>query len=64
MGILDDMKDKAAGLVGGHAEQVDQGIDKAVEVIDDKTGGGHTEQIEGAADKAKDVLGGLGDDQS
>lgn len=52
MGILD----KAKGLVGEHEEQVKEGIDKAADVADEKTGGKHTDAIEGAADKAKEAV--------
>jgi hypothetical protein len=53
MGIFDKAKD----LAGEHGEQVDQGIDKAAELIDEKTGGQHTEQIEQGAQQAKDAMG-------
>ena len=41
MGIFDKAKD----LLNEHSDKVDQGIDKAAELIDQKTGGQHTEQI-------------------
>ena len=41
MGIFDKAKD----LLNEHNDKVDQGIDKAAEIIDQKTGGEHTEQI-------------------
>ena len=31
-------------------------IDKAADVVDDKTGGEHTDKIDTAADKAKDLV--------
>ena len=52
MGLLDKIK----GALQGKAKQVNDGIDKAADVADDKTGGKYTEQIDGAADKAKDLL--------
>ncbi len=52
MGLLDTIK-KA---LRGKEEQVDSGIDKVADVVDDKTGGKHTEKIDDAADKAKDIV--------
>jgi MT0933-like antitoxin protein len=52
MGFLDTVK-KA---LRGKEKQVDAGIDKAADVVDDKTGGKHTETIDDAADKAKDIV--------
>ena len=51
MSILDTVK-KA---LKGKGKQVDSAIDKAAEVIDDKTGGKHTDKIDSVAEKAKDV---------
>lgn len=45
MGLLD----KAKQLVGEHDEQVKEGIDKAADVVDEKTGEKYTEKIEDAA---------------
>jgi hypothetical protein len=58
MGILDKVK----GLLGQHEEKVDDAIDKAADVVDDKTGGKHTDKIETAADKAHEVVDKLTDD--
>lgn len=52
MGLLDTLK-KA---LKGKEKQVDAGIDKVADVVDDKTGGQHTEKIEDAADKAKEIV--------
>jgi len=57
MGLLDSIK-KA---LGGKSDEVSKGIDKAADVVDDKTGGKHTDTIDGVADKAKDVVEGLDD---
>jgi len=53
---LGDITDKAKGLLEEHADKVDEGIDKAAELADDKTGGKYSDQIDTAADKLKDVL--------
>lgn len=52
MGIFDKAKD----ALSDHNEQVDQGIDKAADIIDEKTGGQHTEQIEQGAEQAKNLM--------
>lgn len=52
MGIFDKAKD----LLNQHSDKVDQGIDKAAEVIDQKTGGQHTEQINQGAEQAKRAM--------
>ncbi|HYI56959.1 MAG TPA: antitoxin [Microlunatus sp.] len=57
MGIFDKAKD----LLNKHDDKVDQGIDKAAEIIDQKTGGQHTEQIRQGAQQAKDATGNAGD---
>jgi hypothetical protein len=58
MGFLDKLK----GLVGGHKNQSEQGIDKAAEVADEKTEGSHTAQIDSAAEKGKEGIDKLGDE--
>lgn len=50
MGIFDKAKD----LLGEHEEVVDQGIDKAADFADEKTGGQYTEQIDQGAEVVKD----------
>lgn len=50
MGIFDKAKDMASD----HSEQVDQGIEKGGDTVDDRTGGKYSEQIDkgqSAADK-------------
>jgi ABC-type transporter Mla subunit MlaD len=51
MGLLDTIK----SALKGKDKEIDAGIDKAADVVDDKTGGQHTEKIDDAAEKAKDV---------
>jgi hypothetical protein len=48
--------DKAKGLLGKNRDKAKTGVDKAADVIDDKTGGKHTDTIDSAAEKAKDVI--------
>lgn len=63
MGFLDDIKSKAAGLKGTaedlvkeHDDKIEGAIDKAAELVDDKTGGRHTDKIDKAHAKAKDAV--------
>lgn len=48
MGFLDKAKD----LIGSNDDKVDEAIEKAGDVVDDKTGG----KYEGQVDKAQDLL--------
>jgi MT0933-like antitoxin protein len=52
MGLLDTIKN----ALKGKGDQVSSGIDKAADVVDEKTGGQHTEKIDDAAEKAKDIV--------
>ena len=52
MGFMDKIK-KA---VGGNADKADGVIDKAADLIDDKTGNKHSDKIDEAAKKAKGVV--------
>ena len=59
---LDDFADKAKDLAAEHGDKVKEGIDKAAEAADDKTGGKYSDHINQGADKAKDVIDDLADD--
>jgi hypothetical protein len=52
MGFLDDAMDKAKGLVDEHDEKVDDAIEKAGDLVDDKTG----DKYAGQVDKGQDFL--------
>lgn len=58
MGFLDDAKDKAKDLAGGHEDQVDEGLEKAGDFADDKTGGKYSDQVDSGQDKASEFLSG------
>jgi hypothetical protein len=61
MGIMDKVK----GMFGGHAEKADTGIEKAGDIIDDKTSGKYAEQVDKGQDAAREGLDNLsGDDGS
>jgi hypothetical protein len=49
--------DKANEMAEQHDEQVDQGLEKAGDVADQRTGSGHTEQIDRAVDAAQQRTG-------
>lgn len=57
-GFLDKAKDAAEQ----HDDKVDQGLEKAGDVADQKTGGGHGEQIDRGVDAAQERTG-QGDQQ-
>ena len=56
MGLFDKAKD----LAQDNAEKLDGVIDKAAEVVDEKTGGKYSDKIDKAADAARKAL----DDQA
>jgi len=52
MGLLDKIK----AMIGGNADKVKQGIDKAGDMVDEKTGGKFGDKIDMAQEKIGDVL--------
>ena len=52
MGIFDKAKD----LAGEHSDKVEQGIDKAGDIADQKTDGKYSDKIDKAENIAKDKL--------
>lgn len=51
------LKDRVTGMASGHADKVDQGLDRAGQMIDEKTGHKYTDQINTGVGKAKDMFG-------
>jgi len=49
MGFMDKAKDVA----GQHDEQVDKGLDKVGDQVDDRTGNKHSDQIDKGVDQAQ-----------
>ncbi|WP_042386903.1 antitoxin [Streptacidiphilus melanogenes] len=49
--------DKVKGMLKGHESQASKGVDKAGDLIDDKTGGKYASQVDKAQDQAKEQLG-------
>jgi hypothetical protein len=54
---LGDFANKAKDFADQHDEQVDQGLEKAGDVADERTGGGHSEQIDRGVDIAQERTG-------
>lgn len=50
------MFDKAKDLLGEHADEVDGGIDKLGDLVDEKTGAQHADKVDTAQAKAKEEL--------
>ena len=56
---ISDRKDDIKNQASQHSDQVEQGIDKAGNTVDDKTGGKFSDQIDKGQDALKDKLGDL-----
>ena len=56
MGFFDDAKDKVKGLIDGHEDKVEAGIEKAGDLVDDKTGGKFEDKVDMAQEKATDAV--------
>lgn len=54
--------DKVKGMLKGHESQASKGVDKAGDLIDEKTGGKYASQVDMVQDQAKKQLG--ADDQA
>lgn len=59
MGIFDKAKD----ALGGQQDKVDAGVEKAGDMVDEKTGDKYTEQVDQGQEMAKDRLRDLTGDQ-
>ncbi|MGW0018712.1 antitoxin [Rhodococcus sp. NPDC003382] len=60
MGFLDNVKgivDKGKELAADHPDVVNQAIEKAGDLADDKTGGKFSGQVDAAENAAKNALG-------
>ena len=56
MSFFDKARDALKGTVDKHGDKVSDGIDKAAEIIDDRTGGKHADKLATGAERAKDAL--------
>ena len=57
MGILDDLKGKAQRLIVGNEQAIKNGIEKAGDFVDSKTGGKHADKIDAVQRGASDFVG-------
>ncbi len=55
---LGDIVNKAKDLAADHPDQVDQGIDKVGDAVDERTGGQHASQVDKAQDAVRERLHG------
>jgi len=53
--------DKAKNLAKGNADKVAEGVDKATDVVDDKTDGKYSEHLDKVDDAAEKFAGGNDD---
>lgn len=56
MGALDNMKAKAKDLANQHSDQVKEGLKKAGNIVNEKTGGKHSDKIDRGVDKAGEAV--------
>jgi MT0933-like antitoxin protein len=60
---ISDFVDKAKVMAADNKDTVKDGIEKAANVVDDKTGGKFSDQVDQGADAAKDAVDNLADDE-
>ncbi|MDC2957182.1 MULTISPECIES: antitoxin [Streptomyces] len=53
---LSPAKDKASGLAQQHGGKISHGLDKAAQVVDEKTKGRYSDRIRTGTGKAKDAM--------
>ena len=54
---MSDWINKAKDFLKGHPDQVGQGLDKAEEMLNEKTGGRYAEQVDSGGDQVREALG-------
>lgn len=59
MSFLDKAKAKLTDAVDQHGDKIAQGIDKAGDMVNEKTGGKHADKVDQATGKARDALDSL-----
>ncbi|MEU9858130.1 antitoxin [Streptomyces sp. NPDC047974] len=67
MGFLDSLKaklgpakGKVSDLAQQHGDKIDQGLDKAAKMVDEKTKGKYSDKIQSGTGKAKDAIDRMG----
>ncbi len=56
MGILDDLKGKAQRVIDGNEETIKNGIQKAGDFVDSKTGGKYADRVDSVQRGASDFV--------
>jgi hypothetical protein len=56
MGFLQDVKSKLTKAVDSQGDKIGDGLEKAGDLVDKKTGGKYGDKIDTGIDKAKDAL--------
>ena len=56
MGMMDNLQDKAREAAEKHRDKIDQGLDKAAELANQKTGGQHADKIDQVVERGRDAL--------
>ncbi|WP_347110807.1 antitoxin [Paenarthrobacter sp. S56] len=56
VGLIDDLKGKAQGLIQGNEEAIRNGIEKAGDFVDEKTGGKFAGQVDAVQNAASDFV--------
>ncbi|AXJ10833.1 antitoxin [Arthrobacter sp. PM3] len=61
MGLLDDLKGKAQQVIGGNEQAIKDGIEKAGDFVDSKTGGKYADKVDAVQKGASDFVDNSGD---
>lgn len=56
MGLIDDLKGKAQGLIQGNEDAIRNGIEKAGNFVDEKTGGKFAGQVDAVQNAASNFV--------
>lgn len=60
MGLLDKIK----GMLGGNADKVKEGVEKAGDMIDDKTDGKYADKVDMAQEKVEEIIDQQAEDEA
>ncbi|MQA04908.1 MAG: antitoxin [Streptosporangiales bacterium] len=62
MSVFDNMGDQAKDLAGEHSDKLDEGLQKAGDFADEKSGGKFSDQIDQGEEAASNFVEGFGDE--
>lgn len=62
MGLFDDLKGKAQELIEGNEDAIKDGIEKAGDFVDEKTGGKFADQVDAVQGAASDFVANIDGD--